>query len=239
MPITHARAPLTRVIGDTVRTLLALRSPCPQCGERPAGRDGPCAACLERRWRARRLGDVITLGPYAGPLGALVRAAKFGGAERAVDHLALPLADALALAVADDATLTGALLVPVPSHPARVRRRGSDLPLRMATAIARAQPQHRLAPAVCRPRTAPAQSTLPLRGRQTYVRDAFLVQPSWCRRVRGRRVVVVDDVLTSGATARAVGDALRAAGAEPRLVVAIAGPGASAQTLTPTRTTAR
>jgi len=205
-----------------MRALFAALSRCPHCGEKPAGPDGPCLPCLARSWQAVRDGDVISLGTYVGPLGSLIRAAKFAGAERAVDHLAAPLARGLAEAVAAEAALERAVLVPVPSHPSRVRQRGSDLPLRLAQALARLNTQHRVARAVVRPRPAPPQSRLLRRDRHTHVHAAFETPARWHSRLRGRRCVIVDDVITSGATVRAVADALALAGAEPSLVVAIA-----------------
>jgi predicted amidophosphoribosyltransferase len=52
------------------------------------------------------------------------------------------------------------------------------------------------------------------------------VAPRWARRLRGHALVLVDDVLTSGATVRAAATPLTAAGAEVVLVLVIAGPGA-------------
>ncbi len=176
---------------------------------------------------ARRDGDVLALGTYAGRLGALVRAAKFGGAGRLFDELGLALGAGLARAAKEDAALRGAWLVPVPSHRRRRARRGPDPSERLARAVARASGRHRLAPALRRARHGPAQSTLQRNERLSNVRGAFVVDDGWVTLLSGRRLILVDDVLTTGATARAAAEPLRTAGAEVVLVLVIAGPGGS------------
>lgn len=222
-----ARSHVTSLLG-TLRAWLALRVPCPQCASAPAGPDGPCRACRERPLRARRDGDVIALGGYGGGLGSLVRAAKFAGAPRAIDHLCAALAEALREAVRDDPVLRAAPLVPVPSHPRRRRSRGSDTALRVATGVAAHAPGHRVIEALVRRRLDPPQSTRRRAERHGSVDGAFAVRAPWRSALRGRRVVLVDDVLTSGTTARAAGAALAEAGAEAALLLVVAGPGATA-----------
>ena len=176
---------------------------------------------------ARRDGDVLALGAYAGRLGALVRAAKFGGAERLIDDLGLALGAGLVRAAEDDASLRGAWLVPVPSHRRRRARRGPDPSERLARAVGRASGRHRLAPALRRARHGPAQSTLRRTERLTNVHGAFALDDAWVSLLAGRRLIVVDDVLTTGATVTAAAAPLRSAGAEVVLVLVIAGPGGS------------
>ena len=226
-PAARQRSTLGATAISGVRGWLAGRSLCPQCGAAPAGADGPCSVCRERRLVARRDGDVLSLGGYGSWLGRLVRTAKFQGAPSAIDHLCAPLAAALAEAVRADARLHAAPLVPVPSHPRRRRARGSDIVQRLATGIAAHAPGHAVVNALARSRPDPPQSTRRRTERDANVSGAFEVRGPWRAALRGRHVVVVDDVLTTGATARAACAALGRVGAEAMLLLVVAGPGAA------------
>lgn len=208
---------------------LAALAPCPVCGERPARAHGCCDACRGRGWRARRDGDVVSLGGYRDGLGELVRAAKFGGAMRVLDVLGAALADGVGPAVADRHAGGRLWLVPVPSHPRRRAARGDDPALRLARAMARRlSDAHRgcgassVAQALRRRGMGPPQSRLRPTQRVANVAHAFDLDPRWRARVAGADVVLVDDVLTSGATIRSAAEPLRSAGAVIRLVAVVA-----------------
>ena len=181
---------------------------------------------MRRGWRARRDGGVLSLGGYRDGLGAAVRAAKFGGAMRLLDVLGAALGEALADAVPTAADGTVPWLVPVPSHPRRRAVRGEDPSLRLARAmLGRAGGGDRrfeVVQALTRRAGAAPQSTLSTARRETNVAGAFLVVPRFRARLATRPVVLVDDVLTTGATARAAAAALRDAGAVVRLVAVVA-----------------
>ncbi len=156
-------------------------------------------------------------GAYGGLLKVLVNGHK----ERGLFALAGPLGDVLAAVVLDLAAQAGHRdghgplhLVPVPSRPAVVRRRGHDPMLRVARRAAahvRTQgPAARLAPLL--------RATRPVRdqaGLDAVARGANLAGTMRCRPLpRGLSgpAVVVDDVLTTGSTAREAQRALEQAG---------------------------
>jgi len=105
------------------------------------------------------------------------------------------------------------LLVPVPLHRWRLWRRGFN----QAALVARRLSVSSGVPAACdllhRPRATPVLRGMGPAGRRRAVRGAFAVDPAGVARVKGRRVVLVDDIHTSGATSDACVRVLLAAGA--------------------------
>jgi ComF family protein len=142
---------------------------------------------------------------YAGTARDLVIALKFGGHPRA----ALPLAEALHAAV-EAAGTPGDVIVPVPLSRRRERERGYNQALVLARALSRGCGVALDARALRRRRHTRRQSGLTRAARRRGPRGAFVAR---AERVGGRCVLLVDDVLTSGATLRACAVALRRAGA--------------------------
>ena len=208
-----------------LRWLFPLR--CLACGEAGAHRRDLCAAChAALPWQgpaclrcalpmsqAGICGDCLQHSPplaethaafdYAFPLDRLLPRLKFHGDFAAGRVLAQCMVDALAGADRPDA------LLPVPLHAARLRRRGYDQALELAQPLARALQVPLLAGVLRRTRATGAQSRLDAEARQRNLRKAFAV-------VDGVRlpahVVLVDDVMTTGATLHAAARALRQAG---------------------------
>jgi ComF family protein len=106
-------------------------------------------------------------------------------------------------------------IVPVPLHPLRLCRRGFNQALSLARAARTGPSPPLLAGALRRRRHTPSQAELlGPRERIANVRGAFVVPRRSERAVAGRRILLVDDVLTTGATAEACARALLDAGAE-------------------------
>jgi len=104
-----------------------------------------------------------------------------------------------------------ALLVPVPLHPRRLRERGFNQALLLERVLGRHRELAVAARALVRTRHTRAQPGLAAEERRRNLRDAFTVTSP--ATVRGRNIVLVDDVLTTGATADACARSLLAAGA--------------------------
>jgi ComF family protein len=175
---------------------------------------GGRASCPRCRRGLNPLGRGVSLGPYEGALRLLVHELKYRGRRTVAARLAEEL---LARADARGLLAAGCVLVPVPLHPRRLRERGFNQSERLARELARRTSCRLLAGALVRRKDTPAQTGLSAAARRANLRDAFVVR----RRapLAGRTVVLVDDVLTTGATARACARALREAGAgEVRLL---------------------
>jgi ComF family protein len=128
--------------------------------------------------------------------------------------LAAPLARVLAQAVLPDAAFD--LVVEVPLHPARLRERGYNQSRLLAESLARELSVPHLPGALRRLRATAAQARLGPAARRANVRGAFRAAES--RALENRRVLLVDDVLTTGATLEACFEALAVAGARASAV---------------------
>jgi ComF family protein len=162
--------------------------------------------------RRRAISRVVVGQAYEGAARDLVLALKFRARLGAADLLAEPLAEALA-----GADVPGDLLVPVALSARRLRRRGFNQSLFIARAVARRLGVPVAAGALARRLDAPPQSRSTRAARRRGPRGAFVARR---RHVAGRCVLLVDDVLTTGATARACALALRRAGATAVVVAA-------------------
>lgn len=219
--------PVPGRVGDAALDLL-LGSACVVCGRPGRLLCHGCAASLPRGaatcWPTPcppGLVRPVATGPYDGALKALVNGHK----EHHQLALARPLGDLLALAVLQHVQTGPCVLVPVPSRPAVVRARGHDPLLRLARRAAgqlRGEGvQARVASLLRSVRAARDQAGLDASARQLNLRGAMAAhgaRVSTHLRARDRGgatlLVLVDDVITTGATLREAQRALEAAGLE-------------------------
>ena len=209
---------------------LALPASCAGCG-----REGEplCAACRPALDARLDLPGGVPIGlpadlpepllqvewcaPFAGPVRAALHQLKYSGERR----LARPLGEAVArrwARVGEGATV----VVPVPVHANRERQRGYDQAALIAE-IAAANLGLPCIRALERARATQAQFDLGRDERSANVAGAFRVRDRRAAAaVAGRWVVLVDDVITTGATLAACGVALEAAGASAVSAITVA-----------------
>jgi ComF family protein len=111
------------------------------------------------------------------------------------------------------------IVLPMPLAPARLRERGFNQALELARRLSPAKTDATL---LLRTRDTPAQSGLARAQRLRNLSGAFAVEPLRADKVRGRRLVLVDDVMTSGASLFAAAEVLRLAGAAHITAVVLA-----------------
>jgi predicted amidophosphoribosyltransferase len=151
---------------------------------------------------------------YSGPARSLLLAYKERGTIGAARRLAVPLATAIEAAAGVGART--AVVVPVPSSRPAIRQRGDDVTLLLARRAASVARRRGLAvsvvPALRHARRVADQAGLGAERRAANLAGAFTVRPGATRGLTGQQVVIVDDVVTTGATLAEAARALRASG---------------------------
>lgn len=209
---------------------------CRACGERSA-RDYPglCSSCREKL--AKRRGDfrfcsrcalfyhahfhhcphcfgrgkrpyfqdVFAAYPYEGIARNLVHALKYGNGQA--------LAETMAKLMLEEGASAGGCdcLIPVPLHPKKERERGYNQAAVLGRALAALLGVEFVDRALCRTVNTCSQTTLKGRERRENVAGIFALSPGAA--VKDRRILLLDDVITTGSTANACAKVLRGAGA--------------------------
>jgi ComF family protein len=188
---------------------------CPHC----AGAVGPFAVidgrCVHCRKEAFSFDAALRLGPYEGPLREVVLRMKNHSGETLAELLGELWADHAASAFH---AIGADVLVPVPLHWRRRWLRGYNQSEALARGLATKLRLPCVAAGLRRIRATPMQTSQTLAGRRDNVRGAFAASRN--PRIAGKTVLLIDDVMTTGATASEAARTLKRAGAG-RVVTAV------------------
>ncbi len=188
------RGPLCRVCGVPLRGA--------------GGGQSACGACIKRK---PRYAMARSLYVFEGGAREAVHSLKF----RWRTMLGPVLGKALA-ALAADMNFSPELVLPVPLHRRKIRQRGFNQSVVLARHMARSLGLKADVTSLARSRHTASQVGLNTRERRRNVAGAFVLRRA--KRFSGRRVILVDDVLTTGATVDECSRVLKEAGAEVAVV---------------------
>jgi ComF family protein len=198
---------------------------CARCGEALAVEpDADATLCRICRAAAPPFEKAVAHGVYADKLRALVHLLKYDGMEGLAGRLGALTAEQV---LAMDGLPEELMVVPVPLWPGKQRQRGFNqaelLARGVMAAMRKGRPEMRVrlvAGALERRRATESQAGLSPHERRANVRGAFFVpRPAV---VDGQDALLIDDIYTTGATARACAKALKSAGAQRVWVATVA-----------------
>lgn len=188
---------------------------CPRCNLPFAAVDGSDHLCLSCLQNPPPFAWARAIGRYDDPLRLAIQRFKYQGDFNLDKPLARLLYDALQQALHD---FRPDLLVAVPLHPSRLRQRSYNQALLLARVLGRRMQVPAPARLLLRSLPTPSQLGLKAIERRRNLRGAFTVRGT----LDGERILLIDDVMTTGATARECSRTLLDAGASTVAVAVLA-----------------
>jgi ComF family protein len=190
---------------------------CTHCADRfvqPTHRCASCAIrvpegvrqCAECAAHAPPLDACLAVTSYAYPWSGLIAQFKFRDTPGWASHFARLLRSTPWIEPAIEAA---DMLIPIPLSAQRLQERGYNQALEIARALDSQKVRHGI---LLRTAHAPAQLTLSRQERLTAMQEAFILDPDRRGELQGKRIVLIDDVMTTGATLYAAATELRKAG---------------------------
>jgi ComF family protein len=159
-----------------------------------------CGACLAN---PPAFDTCVAAVNYAFPVSALLHSLKYQN-----NHAMAPvLADLLTARI--DAGPLPDFIVPMPLHPARLRERGFNQAIEIARRVSKKSGVPVLSAICRRVKDTPSQTGLPWKEREKNIRNAFACEAD----LSGKRVAILDDVMTTGSTLNELAKVLRKYGA--------------------------
>ena len=213
--------PEQRFCEDCLRLFVSSYYRCQRCASPlpPVVPNDACSRCTEAKWR---FSAVMTLGPYRGRLREAVILMK----KKPFELLRRGVGELMTEELLKQSMDSSPLLISVPNHWTRTWFRSVCQASSLAESVSNSSGFPLLRGVVRRSRRTAKQGMLSWTERTNNVRGAFKLQPT--KRIVGKHVIVIDDVLTSGATANEIAKLLLKGGAA-QVSVAVAARGTGAR----------
>ena len=181
------------------------KTSCPQCGLSSNGM--VCGGCLNS---APDFDVTSAVFLYAYPVDAMMVRYKYGNNLNLGDAFGEFLAEKVNV---EDYLKNIDLIIPMPMHPQRLKQRGFNQALEIAKVLSKYSKQKLDYKSVQRQTLTPPQASLPLKARVKNIKGAFQVNADRLNQVQGKRIAIVDDVMTTGASLNELAKTLKKAGA--------------------------
>lgn len=175
------------------------KTSCPQCGLSSSGTGlnrTVCGSCISS---PPDFDATISVFLYDFPIDAMMLRYKYGNMLSLCAFFGQMLSDKVTTNSVD-------LIIPMPMHPARIKERGFNQALEIAKVLGKEKLDYKSAE---RQKLTPPQASLPLKARVKNIKGAFKVNAD----LTGKRIAIVDDVMTTGASLNELAKTLKKAGA--------------------------
>ena len=177
------------------------KASCPQCGLSSDG--NVCGSCLNSPPDFDATKAVFL---YAFPINAMMQRYKYGNNLNLGDTFGEFLVEKIN---AEDCLKNIDLIIPMPMHPRRLKERGFNQALEIAKVLCKKSKEKLDYKSVERRTLTPPQASLPLKERVKNIKGAFKVNADFT----GKRIAIIDDVMTTGASLNELAKTLKKAGA--------------------------
>ncbi|HDQ45601.1 MAG TPA: ComF family protein [bacterium] len=162
---------------------------------------------------------IYTVWPYSPEIGTLVHHVKYRSGRQVGLWLGRFVAERLHPILAEE---SDGILIPVPLHPLRRRERGFNQSALYARRLSERFGMPVLEKVLIRYKATPSQTLLSAEARQDNVRNAFRVR--YPEQIRRRRIYIIDDLVTTGATLNACARRLKESGVKEVTGIALVRP---------------
>ncbi len=182
---------------------------CPQCGLSANGQI--CGSCISS---PPDFDATHTVFLYAYPIDAMIQRYKYGETLSLSHHFGQLIGEKISLSNHLHAI---DLIIAMPMHPTRLKQRGFNQALEIAKVLNKLLYKNELKKldykSVIRQTLTPPQASLPLKERVNNIKGAFKVNKKSLSQFHGKRIAIVDDVMTTGASLNELAKTLKQAGA--------------------------
>ena len=182
------------------------KTSCPQCGLESSGSASiniVCGSCLNSPPDFDATKAIFL---YAYPIDAMMQRYKYGNMLNLGDTFGEFLAEKVSMGTVD-------LIIPMPMHHTRLKERGFNQALEIAKVLCKNHKEKLNYKSVIRQTLTPPQASLPLKERVKNIKGAFKVNADKLDKIQGKRIAIVDDVMTTGASLNELAITLKKAGA--------------------------